>query len=224
MIVPWRVPSRPGVLLWAVLAACAGETPAGGDEGTTAGGDEGTTAAATAGSSGPAGSTGDGTGAPAESIRDARYCEILLVRTTEQSELEIDVYNSLGFSGCPSEAFDMLDVGALPDEHGVTAALLNGPRHFVMDEIDAEFSFHAGRPVYELTDAEGRVYVMQSYSLEVDPGLSLAGLAELGERLALPEGWSFAERILDAPLTVATSDGRARVIQDDWRNTYQLRE
>ncbi|HZJ25741.1 MAG TPA: hypothetical protein VFF40_01790 [Acidimicrobiia bacterium] len=69
---------------------------------------------------------------------------------------------------------------------------------------------------------DGRVFVMQSYSLELDPTLTVADLAGLGDRLALPDGWSFSARTLDEDLIVTDIDGVATVIQDDLHNTYQL--
>jgi hypothetical protein len=88
---------------------------------------------------------------------------------------------------------------------------------------DTEFVFDAGREVYELIAADGSVYVMQSYSLEVDPSLTVDDLAALGDRLALPDGWTFASRVLDERLVVEDIDGFAPVIQDELLNSYQLR-
>lgn len=89
---------------------------------------------------------------------------------------------------------------------------------------DTEFVFDAGSEVYELVAPDGSVYVMQSYSVEVDPGLIRAELATLGERLQLPEGWTFSGRVLDEELVVEDIDGIATVVQDELRNTYQLRQ
>ncbi len=89
---------------------------------------------------------------------------------------------------------------------------------------DTEFIFDEGREVYELTGPDGSVYVMQSYSIEIDPEQTLDTLAGLGDRLALPDGWSFQARVLDEPLVVEDIDGIATVIQDEFRNSYQLRE
>ena len=44
----------------------------------------------------------------------------------------------------------------------------------------------------------------------------------LGERLALPDGWSYRTRILDAELVVDTTSTMATVIQDELENTYTL--
>jgi hypothetical protein len=80
--------------------------------------------------------------------------------------------------------------------------------------------FLAGRPVFELVDPGGRVYVMQAYAQIIDPKLSYDDLAGLGSRLTMPPGWSYRARVLDQDL-VASASGEATIIQDDLQNTYQ---
>lgn len=84
------------------------------------------------------------------------------------------------------------------------------------------FTFAEGRPVYELVDAAGNVYVMQTWSQQTDPTLVEADLAGLGTRLDLPAGWSYRTRTLDAPLLVDTTTAAAQVLQDDLGNSYSL--
>lgn len=86
----------------------------------------------------------------------------------------------------------------------------------------AIFTFDAGSEIYELTDAAGAKYVMQSWSQQIDPALSEADLAGLGSRLALPAGWTFSSRTLTEPMQVDTLDEPAHVLQDDLRNSYSL--
>lgn len=86
------------------------------------------------------------------------------------------------------------------------------------------FEFNAGAEVYELRDPDGRVFVMQSYSTQIDPLLNEEGLASLGSRLSLPDGWSYSARSLDGPLRVAFTGPEATVIQDDLGNVYSLLE
>jgi hypothetical protein len=81
--------------------------------------------------------------------------------------------------------------------------------------------FVAGRRIYELEDPDGRRYVMQSFSRAVDPGLELADLASLGDRLELPPGWHFSSRVLNEVIAVSAVDGTAEVVQDELENTYQ---
>ena len=86
----------------------------------------------------------------------------------------------------------------------------------------AVFFFDAGKTVYELVDPTGEAYVMQAYCIGVDPTITEASLATLGDRLALPEGWSYRTRLLDEELVVDTSATLATVVQDELENTYTL--
>lgn len=86
----------------------------------------------------------------------------------------------------------------------------------------AVMTFEAGSEIYELTDATGKRYVMQSWSQQVDPALAEADLPGLGARLQLPEGWSYASRTLTEPMEVVTLDEPAFVLQDELRNSYSM--
>ncbi len=63
-----------------------------------------------------------------------RYGEVLLVRMGESGP-EATVYNSFPLNDCPAELWDALDAGALARENGAAAALLNGPRYWLMSRI-----------------------------------------------------------------------------------------
>jgi hypothetical protein len=86
----------------------------------------------------------------------------------------------------------------------------------------AVFFFDAGKTVYELIDPDGRALVMQARCVGVDPDMTEESLTTLGERLALPEGWSYRTRILESELVVDTSASLATVVQDEFENTYTL--
>ncbi|MBS2019534.1 MAG: hypothetical protein JST00_42125 [Deltaproteobacteria bacterium] len=81
--------------------------------------------------------------------------------------------------------------------------------------------FEAGKPVYELVGPDGKVYDMQSYSVQKAPATE-ADLATLGSRLSLPSGWSFRTRTLTAPLQITAVGGIATIVQDELENSYQL--
>lgn len=49
---------------------------------------------------------------------------------------------------------------------------------------------------------------MQSYSIELDPDLTVDMLSALGPRLDLPDGWSFASRVVEEDLVVEDIDGQ----------------
>ena len=61
---------------------------------------------------------------------------------------------------------------------------------------------------------------MISMALYVDTTLSLADLPTLDERLALPDGWTYRSRVLEAD-SVLSADGEAVVLTDELSNTYQ---
>ncbi len=82
--------------------------------------------------------------------------------------------------------------------------------------------YSAHQPVYALIDAEGAVYVMQSYSLQQRPQ-TLESLADLGLALKqLPKGWRFCTGTLPKTGYLIAADGKAVVVQDEFLNTYQL--
>lgn len=86
----------------------------------------------------------------------------------------------------------------------------------------AVFFFDVGKTVYELVDPEGRAFVMQARCVGVDLGMTEESLATLGERLALPQGWSYQTRVLQEELVIDTSATLATVVQDEFENTYTL--
>jgi hypothetical protein len=85
---------------------------------------------------------------------------------------------------------------------------------------DTTWVYLKGKPVYELIDPNGKVFVMQSYSVQKHPQTEKS-LSKLGSMLDLPKGWSFKTGVLKETKTVKTKDNRAVVLQDDFNNTYQ---
>lgn len=81
--------------------------------------------------------------------------------------------------------------------------------------------YQANKPVFELIDPKGRVFVMQSYSNEVVKQ-SEDQLSHLGSRLTLPKGWRFRTGILKHDDYVVAVNNQAVVVQDNFKNTYQL--
>jgi hypothetical protein len=138
-----------------------------------------------------------------------RYWTLDRIDATMQSTAPVTVFGTLEmFLGAT------VDLGA-----GLPSTTPYTQRPVARDTV---FFFDAGSEVYELTDPDGAVYVMQSYSQKLDPTLSADQLAGLGARLKLPAGWTFSTRVLDAELEVRDVDGVAVVVQDDFENTYQL--
>ena len=97
-----------------------------------------------------------------------------------------------------------------------------GDASYTVNEVQrtTTYTYYAGNMVYELTSPEGDVYRMQSYSQIFDPTLTIDDLETLGERLELPEGWSYQARVLteDSELT---ANGSTYIINDAFGSTYQ---
>ena len=64
----------------------------------------------------------------------------------------------------------------------------------------SQMGFEKGKPVFILDDPEGRPWVMQAYSLIVDPSLTYESLKDLGSKLKLAPGWKFRVQVLDQDL------------------------
>ena len=84
----------------------------------------------------------------------------------------------------------------------------------------AAFTFYAGTTVYMLHNAEGKTYVMQSWSQQIDPTLTEADLLTLADRLQLPDGWTYDYKTLTEEFVVETRAEDAQVLGDDLHNTY----
>jgi hypothetical protein len=66
-----------------------------------------------------------------------RYGEVLLV-TPGEAGPQANVYNSFPLNDCPAELWSALDAQAIATENGAAAALLNGPRYWLMNSIEKE--------------------------------------------------------------------------------------
>ena len=119
------------------------------------------------------------------------------------------------FNGLLTRRLAVIDLGTHP---GTT------PYSDVKVDRGAVFFFDVGRPVYELVNPDGLVYVMQARCVGVDSTMSEASLATLGDRLALPQGWTYRTRLLDEELVIDTTATVATVLQDEFENSYTLPE
>jgi hypothetical protein len=107
------------VALAAVLAACGGAgAPSGG--------------AATAGDPQP----------PAQ-LRDVRYCEVI-PSVANGATITTSIYNTLGYNACPPVQWTALTEDQVNQAFGSQSAKLNGPRHWMLDRIQASGSSTTG--------------------------------------------------------------------------------
>ena len=85
------------------------------------------------------------------------------------------------------------------------------------------YTFKKGRYVYQLTDPCGNVYVMQSYTQQFEPTLTIEKLSSnaMSALLELPEGWNYSYQRLNTTLQL-TAAGETHIVNDLLRNTYQI--
>jgi len=224
-----------------LLVACS-------DDGSTTGPDDGAAddVSTTAVTSDDGAITTESTDAPTttnlypDGLRGVKYCEVLLLNADPDKGLVATVYNSMGYSTCPDDEWAELDpvaiaadfeptetFGAITMFRAATVELGTAPPQmtpYLPAPVAREtvFVFEAGSEIYELTAPDGRVFVMQSFSQQVDPTMGIERLAALGDVLQLPDGWTFSSRVLDEQLDVYSTEGIAMVMQDEFRNSYQL--
>ena len=97
-----------------------------------------------------------------------------------------------------------------------------GPYNEMKVNRQVIFFFDAGQTVHELVNPAGEAYVMQALCIGVDPTMSAESLDTLGERLSMPEGWSYRSRVLTEDLIIDTTTSLAPVLQDEFENSYTL--
>lgn len=97
-----------------------------------------------------------------------------------------------------------------------------GEQPYIVNQVkrDTIWTYDAGKPIFELIDPDGHVYVMQSYSQIVDKKLQYQDLPRLAAMLNLPAGWSYTTKVLTHTLQL-NSNGLAYIVNDDLFDTYQ---
>ncbi|MDO8388882.1 MAG: hypothetical protein Q7V57_00210 [Actinomycetota bacterium] len=67
-------------------------------------------------------------------LRNVRYCEVLLL-SQEGEEFVAAVWNTIGLDECMQAEWDALDAAQIAADRGALAAVLNGPRYWMLDTI-----------------------------------------------------------------------------------------
>lgn len=210
-------------------------------------------------------------------LRDVRYCEVIPVVVDKDTQTQtLWIYNTLCCNDCPSNEWEALtwqqatiDFKQENPTYDAAYAILNGPRHWVMDQLEGSgastggptcifggiemtyrgkiaskgveaivedkpwvphqvqrqtvYTYNVGEYVYELKTPEDDIYIMQSYSQQVDPSLTIDQLSSLGPKLTFPTpGWRYTAHRLEQQF-VLTTTSVATVMQDNFKNTYQRR-
>jgi hypothetical protein len=70
-----------------------------------------------------------------KNLSGKRYGEVLLVTPGEVGP-QAAVYNTFGLNDCPAELWSALDAQTIATENGAATALLDGPRYWLMNEIE----------------------------------------------------------------------------------------
>lgn len=76
-----------------------------------------------------------------------RYGEVLLVHVTDSGP-QATVYNTFPLNDCPAELWSGLDAQAIAAEHRADAAVLNGPRYWLMSAIEKEGATQTERETF----------------------------------------------------------------------------
>ena len=70
---------------------------------------------------------------------NARYCEFLFA-DLQGSGLHLTVFNTFGVNNCPQDKWKAINVLQLSKEKGHLAAVANGPRWWIMDQIGGDIN------------------------------------------------------------------------------------
>ncbi|MCB0934252.1 MAG: hypothetical protein KDB71_20520 [Mycobacterium sp.] len=163
-----------------------------------------------------------------------RYGEVLLIRIGAGGPVA-DVYNSYPLNDCPAELWDALDAEEIAKANGAAAALLNGPRYWLMSHVEK----HAAGP----TDTKnfGGIDMMRQASVTLssnnpqpysvnkvdrravftfDPGRPVFELVDPDGQRWVMQTWS---QVVDKNLTLDDLAGLASRLHlpDGWR--YETR-
>jgi len=129
----------------------------------------------------------------------------------------------------PDIQFNVKEFGDIVMAHVATIELPlpNGLLSFENDYTlytvlrNTRYTYFADDWVFTLRDPEGHLFVMQSFSQQVDPDLHYEDLHHLEKCLDLPEGWDYEPVLLEEEL-ILDSLGETIVVSDDFRNVYQI--
>lgn len=84
-------------------------------------------------------------------LRNQRYCEVLIGKR-DWLKLEVRVFNTQGLNLCPEAQWSSLTKESIAKDYDASIAILNGPRYWMMDEIQA-----AGNTVNDVKETFGGI-------------------------------------------------------------------
>lgn len=94
-------------------------------------------------------------------LRNQRYCEVLYGKR-HFLKLEVKVFNTQGLNLCPEDQWKSLNKDSIEKAYDASFVLLNGPRYWVMDEIQA-----AGATVNQTKESFGGIEMNLRATIEL---------------------------------------------------------
>jgi hypothetical protein len=94
-------------------------------------------------------------------LRNLRYCEVIYGKR-DFLTLEVKVFNTQGLNLCPEAQWKTLTKESIEKAYGASFVLLNGPRYWTMDEIQA-----AGSTVNSVKESFGGIDMNLRATLKV---------------------------------------------------------
>jgi hypothetical protein len=102
-------------------------------------------------------------------LRNQRYCEVLYGKR-HFLNLEVKVFNTQGLNFCPEDKWRALSKDAIAKQFDASLVVLNGPRYWMMDEIQA-----AGATINNVKQSFGGVEMNLRATVEIGPLKQILG-------------------------------------------------
>lgn len=115
-----------------------------------------------------------------------------------------------------SEPIDVAGVKMIFGAH-LPPGTMSSPKYKVFNPAKyQDLVWKSGKPVYQLVDPDGHVYILQGHKIPV------AGLATLGEKMKdFPKGWKYRVQVLDKDLVMnLTPKEPIPSVQDEFDQIY----
>jgi hypothetical protein len=117
----------------------------------------------------------------------------------------------------PFGGIDARWVARLPRRTALEAATGSKPYKIFTPKKTQKMVYAKGKPVYELVDPDGNVYVLEAHGEK----FPIDSLAKLGEKLKLPSGWKFRTRDLSEDLVLdLKSDQTIYAVGDEFHQYW----
>ena len=86
-----------------------------------------------------------------------------------------------------------------------------------------KFGYNQGTTAHLIDDADGNTWIMKGFNEGLNPAMSYEqAVATLANRLTLPAGWKFRDKVLEQDLVLIPETGTARIMPDNLFNVYDI--